>query len=111
MAVRKRPILEHREGGHYDVLTAVGARTLVCHEPKKDMKEVQTCVHHDFHFDHVFDDGASTEQVYQHAVAPSLHATLNNLHLRRANLTVFAYGQTGYVSETMMMMPPPNSAP
>ena len=95
VAVRKRPLLNHREGDEYDVLTCVGKRTLVAHEPKKDMREVQTCHHHEFCFDHVFDENSSTADVYQQAVAPSLLTSLNMMHERRANFTVFAYGQTG----------------
>ena len=44
VAVRKRPLLTHREVDEYDVLTSVGPRTLICHEPKKDFKEVCVCV-------------------------------------------------------------------
>jgi hypothetical protein len=60
VTVRKRPLLQHREQEDYDVLTAVGSQVLICHEPKKDMKENVTCHHHEFHFDHVFDEHAST---------------------------------------------------
>jgi hypothetical protein len=103
VAVRKRPLMTHREVDEYDVLTSVGPRTIVCHEPKKDVKEVQTCQHHEFHFDHVFDEKASTADVFQQAVAPALAETLHLVqdqrhsahNARRSNLTVFAYGQTG----------------
>lgn len=103
VAVRKRPLMTHREVDEYDVLTSVGPRTIVCHEPKKDVKEVQTCQHHEFHFDHVFDETASTADVFQQAVAPALAETLHLVQhqrhsahdTRRSNLTVFAYGQTG----------------
>jgi kinesin family protein 2/24 len=95
VAVRKRPLLQHREGDDYDVLTAASARVLVCHEPKKDVKETLTCHHHEFRFDHVFDEDSSTAQIYDEAVAPSLLATLSQAPHSRANLTVFAYGQTG----------------
>jgi|EP01043_Picozoa_sp_COSAG02_P002668 hypothetical protein len=96
VCVRKRPLLHHREGDEYDVLTAAGDRALICHEPRTKMDMSQTMEHHQFLFDHVFDEEASTADVYHDAVAPSLHATLESqLGGHRGNLTVFAYGQTG----------------
>jgi kinesin family protein 2/24 len=96
VCVRKRPLLHHREGDEYDVLTAAGDRALICHEPRTKMDMSQTMEHHQFLFDHVFDEDASTADVYHEAVAPSLHATLESqLGGQRGNLTVFAYGQTG----------------
>ena len=95
VAVRKRPLLQHRESEDYDVLTAASSRVLICHETKKDVKETLTCHHHEFHFDHVFSEQVSTAHIYKEAVAPSLLATLNQAPRNRANLTVFAYGQTG----------------
>ena len=96
VCVRKRPLLHHREGDEYDVLTAAGDRALICHEPRTKMDMSQTMEHHQFLFDHVFDEQASTADVYHESVAPSLHATLESqLGGQRGNLTVFAYGQTG----------------
>jgi len=96
VAVRKRPLLDHREGDEYDVLTTVGPCALIAHEPRTKMDMTQTMEHHQFLFDRVFDEHASTADVYHEAVAPSLHATLESqLSGDRGNLTVFAYGQTG----------------
>ena len=96
VCVRKRPMLLHREVDEYDVLTAAGDRALICHEPRTKMDMSQTMEHHQFLFDHVFDEESSTADVYHEAVAPSLHATLESqLGGQRGNLTVFAYGQTG----------------
>ena len=96
VAVRKRPLLDHREGDEYDVLTTVGPSALIAHEPRTKMDMTQTMEHHQFLFDRVFDEHASTADVYHEAVAPSLHATLESqLSGDRGNLTVFAYGQTG----------------
>lgn len=64
VCVRKRPLLHHREGDEYDVLTSAGDRALICHEPRTKMDMSQTMEHHQFLFDHVFDEEASTADVY-----------------------------------------------
>eukprot|EP01048_Picozoa_sp_COSAG05_P004025 COSAG05_NODE_203_length_14207_cov_24.645379_2_plen_374_part_00 len=122
VCVRKRPLLPREQQGRnsYDVLTATGARTLCCHEPRVKMDMTQTLEHQHFLFDHVFSEQHSTADVYREAVAPSLYATLDDILLapreqhasdpsarvgitgpraskrrQRGSLTVFAYGQTG----------------
>ena len=46
--------------------------------------------HSQYHFDHVFDEDSSQEDVYQATVAPLLGSLLDGIHV-----TVFAYGATG----------------
>ncbi len=50
------------------------------------------CDHHTFKFDHVFDEGSTTEDVYRYSAKPLVHYVCGG---KGARATIFAYGQTG----------------
>ena len=94
VAVRKRPIFRHEvEDFEFDVVTVTRAgRSAVVHDARMhpDMKRM-FMHHHEFAFDHVFDEKVSNDHVYASAVAPLVkHAAVSD-----GFCTALVYGQTG----------------
>jgi hypothetical protein len=63
VAVRKRPLLRReQEAGDFDVLSCLGGRSIGVHRSARELSS--------FGFDHVFDEHASSDQLYEAAVGP-----------------------------------------
>jgi len=89
--VRKRP-MNRREKERSDVdVTSIpdGEHTLI-HECKKKVDLTKFVEHHQFRFDHAFDETVDNTTVYKYTAAP-----LVNTIFDKGMATCFAYGQTG----------------
>jgi len=62
----------------------------VVHEPRKHVNLTKFLEHHNFRFDHTFDEHCTNAQVYEHTARPLVQ------HIFEGGMaTCFAYGQTG----------------
>lgn len=92
VCVRKRPLnSKELARNEKDIAEAMSARTIVIHEPKAKVDLTKYIEKHLFVFDHVFDETASNEQIYEKTAYPLVETVFNN-----GKATCFAYGQTGF---------------
>mmetsp|Transcript_137678 Transcript_137678/g.348853 ORF Transcript_137678/g.348853 Transcript_137678/m.348853 type:complete len:958 (+) Transcript_137678:80-2953(+) len=92
VCVRKRPIQQHELANRdLDCVTACNPFAIV-HERKYKVDGITKCLEsHQFEFDKVFDEEASTNDVYTAVAQPLVPWVLE----RGGRATLFAYGQTG----------------
>lgn len=75
--VRKRPLTaEEVHARYFDVVTVLGDMSLALHEPKTKVDMSRTLDNHVFSFDGVFDESASSEDVFEvgRCLAPCVDA-------------------------------------
>ncbi|KAL7738381.1 hypothetical protein ACLKA6_006699 [Drosophila palustris] len=91
VCVRKRPLNQREQNQHeLDVVSVPNKELLVVHEPRKQVNLTKFLEHHNFRFDHTFDEKCSNAQVYEHTARPLVR------HIFEGGMaTCFAYGQTG----------------
>jgi len=90
--VRKRPIFRDEiDNYEFDIVTCVGEDTVVVHDARMhtDMKK-QYINHHEFRFDHVFNENADNHEVYMNTAAMLVPVAVNG-----GKATCLMYGQTG----------------
>jgi len=92
VCVRKRPIQQHEMAQReLDCVTACNPFAIV-HERKFRVDGITKCLEsHQFEFDRVFDEDASTDNVYGAVAEPLVPWAIQG----GGRVTVFAYGQTG----------------
>lgn len=92
VCVRKRPIQQHEiVNRELDCVTACNPYAII-HERKFKVDGITKCLEsHNFEFDRVFDEDASTEDVYRTVTQPLVPWVID----RGGQATLFAYGQTG----------------
>ncbi|XP_015234227.1 PREDICTED: kinesin-like protein KIF24 isoform X2 [Cyprinodon variegatus] len=91
VCVRKRPLTNAEcRRGEADVVTTPSAECVVVHESKEAVDLREYILQHRFHFDQVFGEGSSNEEVYQKTAYPLVQHMLSG-----GKATCFAYGQTG----------------
>ncbi|XP_028312731.1 uncharacterized protein LOC114469421 [Gouania willdenowi] len=91
VCVRKRPLTQaERRRRDTDVVTTPGGECLIVHENKEAVDLTHYILQHKFHFDSVFGDESSNEDVYKRTTYPLVQHMLNG-----GKATCFAYGQTG----------------
>lgn len=92
VCVRKRPIQHHEMvQRELDCVTACNPFAIV-HERKFRVDGITKCLEsHQFEFDRVFDEDASTNDVYRTVAEPLVPWAIE----KGGRVTVFAYGQTG----------------
>lgn len=91
VAVRRRPFFKHeKEQGEFDVVSC-RRRSIVVHDCRlyPDCRRLYIA-HNTFRFDRVYDEGASSADVYGESVAPLVHRATTS-----RPSTVLMYGQTG----------------
>jgi kinesin family member 2/24 len=105
VSVRKRP-LNAKESSRQerDICTTDNPSELIVWEPKVKVDLSRYVERHAFAFDHVYDECASNDDVYESEVRPLVKFVLS-----RAYATCFAYGQTGS-GKTYTMQPLPGRA-
>ena len=98
VAVRKRPIWRReKERGEFDVVSVGGdlggqRDTMWIHDARLRLDARHMYIdHHGFPFDAVFDETATSEEVYRRAVAPLVSTSL----APGGRAAVIAFGQTG----------------
>mmetsp|Transcript_90596 Transcript_90596/g.202438 ORF Transcript_90596/g.202438 Transcript_90596/m.202438 type:complete len:883 (-) Transcript_90596:144-2792(-) len=92
VCVRKRPLQPNEVAQReLDCATAVNPYAII-HEQKYKVDGITKCLEsHQFEFDRVFDEEASTEDVYRTVAQPLVPWVIE----QGGRVTVFAYGQTG----------------
>ncbi|XP_034477620.1 kinesin-like protein Klp59C [Drosophila innubila] len=91
VCVRKRPLNQREQSlCELDVVSVPHRELLVVHEPRKHVNLTKFLEHHNFRFDHTFDEHCTNAQVYEHTARPLVQ------HIFEGGMaTCFAYGQTG----------------
>ncbi|XP_054843050.1 kinesin-like protein KIF24 [Eublepharis macularius] len=91
VCVRKRPLgLREERRGEVNIITVEDKETLLLHEKKEAVDLTQYILQHVFHFDEVFGEACSNQDVYMKTAHPLIQHIFNG-----GNATCFAYGQTG----------------
>lgn len=92
VCLRKRPLLEpERKAGAYDVTQCVSKHSLILHEGKLARNgRLLSMTHHQFAFDHIFDERYTNDDLCKEAVEPLLTQALEGNHT-----TLLCFGQTG----------------
>jgi len=93
VCVRRRPLFPHeRRAGEFDVLSRAGNDAIVVHDcrMRPDCRNL-LINHHSFTFDRVFDEEATTDEVYSAEVLPLVRRAAAG----SVAATVLMYGQTG----------------
>ena len=91
VCLRKRPLNKKELGNFdYDVVTIPNGSTTLVHEPKTKVDLSKYLDHHEFHFDHAFDEDVKNSTVYRYTAAPLVKTVFEG-----GFATCFAYGQTG----------------
>ena len=105
VSVRKRPLnAKEASRRERDICTTHDPCELTVWEPKVKVDLSRYVERHAFAFDHVFDEFASNDDVYESEVQPLVEFVFS-----RAYATCFAYGQTGS-GKTFTMQPLPGRA-
>lgn len=91
VCVRKRPLSSKEiANAEIDTVTSLNPR-LYIHECKIKIDGITKYIEdHEFHFDNVFNDDETTEDLYCYSIEPTIDMIMN-----RGTVTCFAYGQTG----------------
>ncbi|XP_041095204.1 kinesin-like protein KIF24 [Polyodon spathula] len=91
VCVRKRPLgMQEERRGEADVVSTRDSGTVLIQDKKEAVDLTQYILQHVFHFDGVFDDACSNQDVYMKTAYPLIHHVFNG-----GKATCFAYGQTG----------------
>ncbi|XP_071489736.1 kinesin-like protein KIF24 [Diadema antillarum] len=91
VCVRKRPMSRKEwKGGEGEAVTTEGQTTVLVKERKLAVDLTKVIQVHKYHFDEVFHEACSNEEVYERTAKPLVSAIFN-----KCNATCFAYGQTG----------------
>uniref|UniRef100_A0A087YJM3 Kinesin-like protein n=1 Tax=Poecilia formosa TaxID=48698 RepID=A0A087YJM3_POEFO len=92
VCVRKRPLtLAECKRGEVDVVTTPSGECMaVVHESKEAVDLTEYILQHRYHFDQVFGEESSNEEVYLKTAYPLVQHMLSG-----GKATCFAYGQTG----------------
>ncbi|XP_041092342.1 kinesin-like protein KIF24 isoform X2 [Polyodon spathula] len=91
VCVRKRPLgMREERRGEADVVSTRDSRTILIQEKKEAVDLTQYILQHVFHFDAVFDDACSNQDVYMKTAYPLIQHVFSG-----GKATCFAYGQTG----------------
>lgn len=92
VCVRKRPqFARELKSGEFDVVTALGPRSLVVSDARMEADMVHMKMAHSlFPFDQVFSEAATNAEVYAHTCRPLVAEAV-----RGGLATCFMYGQTG----------------
>ncbi|XP_034758401.2 kinesin-like protein KIF24 [Acipenser ruthenus] len=91
VCVRKRPLgMREERRGEADVVSTRDSGTVLIQEKKEAVDLTQYILQHVFHFDGVFDDACSNQDVYMKTAYPLIQHVFNG-----GKATCFAYGQTG----------------
>lgn len=99
VVIRKRPINQREcEMGQRDILTADGWNQISVHEPKTKVDLTKYTELHTFKFDHVFNEEASNQEIYEYTARPLVRDVFCGI-----SAAIFAYGQTGAGKSYTMM--------
>ncbi|MGH0172300.1 UNVERIFIED_CONTAM: hypothetical protein FKN15_063039 [Acipenser sinensis] len=91
VCVRKRPLgMREERRGEADVVSTRDSGTVLIQEKKDAVDLTQYILQHVFHFDGVFDDACSNQDVYMKTAYPLIQHVFNG-----GKAACFAYGQTG----------------
>ncbi|NXG18939.1 KIF24 protein, partial [Grallaria varia] len=91
VCVRIRPLgLREERRGEFNIITVKDKETLLLHEKKEAVDLTQYILQHVFHFDAVFGESCTNQDVYMKTAHPLIQHIFNG-----GNATCFAYGQTG----------------
>lgn len=95
VCVRKRPLNNNEATlDNFDIVTTCSDdhpfAQIYLHEPKTKLDMSRVINTHKFRFDHVFDESATNQQVYDTTTRPLVKS-----FLKGGKVTLFAYGQTG----------------
>uniref|UniRef100_A0A8C5TKB4 Kinesin-like protein KIF24 n=1 Tax=Malurus cyaneus samueli TaxID=2593467 RepID=A0A8C5TKB4_9PASS len=91
VCVRKRPLsLREEKRGELNIIAVDGNDTLLLREKKEAVDLTQYILEHVFHFDEVFGESCTNQDVYMKTASPLIQHIFNG-----GNATCFAYGQTG----------------
>ena len=90
VAVRKRPLIHHREDGENDIVRCEMGSVVTVFANKLRVDLTPLIEPQSFSFDYVFDDSSSNEDVYYNTTRPLLDTVRKG-----GSAVVFAYGQTG----------------
>uniref|UniRef100_A0A3Q2Q5S0 Uncharacterized LOC105919083 n=2 Tax=Fundulus heteroclitus TaxID=8078 RepID=A0A3Q2Q5S0_FUNHE len=103
VCVRKRPLTRAEcRRGEADVVTTPSGECVVVHESKEAVDLTEYILQHTFHFDQVFGEESSNEEVYEKTAYPLVQHMLSG-----GKATCFAYGQTGAGKTHTMLGSPP----
>jgi len=93
IAVRKRPMSnKERERIDHDSVSVSPPKSVTIHSAKLKVDGItKYLTHSTFHFDHAFEEGSTTPQIYIATTLPLVDHVLKT----RGRATVFCYGQTG----------------
>ncbi|CUG91341.1 MCAK-like kinesin, putative [Bodo saltans] len=99
VAIRKRPLnsREHEESCQ-DVISTDNASALILAEPKQKVDLTRYISNHRFHFDEVFGEESTNQEVYLRTARPLIDTVFDG-----GLATCFAYGQTGSGKTHTMM--------
>mmetsp|Transcript_28837 Transcript_28837/g.86576 ORF Transcript_28837/g.86576 Transcript_28837/m.86576 type:complete len:557 (+) Transcript_28837:11-1681(+) len=99
VCVRKRPLSrKEADACDVDVTTIPDAENMLLHECKLKVDLTKYLEHHEFRFDHSFDDSVSNAEVYKYTAQPLVRTIFD-----KGMATCFAYGQTGSGKTYTMM--------
>lgn len=99
VCVRKRPLgRKEVEACDVDVTTIPDGENMLLHECKLKVDLTKYLEHHEFRFDHSFDDTVPNAEVYKYTAQPLVRTIFD-----KGMATCFAYGQTGS-GKTFTMM-------
>ncbi|KAG5509499.1 hypothetical protein JKF63_06204 [Porcisia hertigi] len=92
VAVRKRPRIPGREDDENDVVRCGenGGSTVTVYEPRMKLDLTPIIEPSSFNYDHVFNEAATTEEVYRSSCQPLLQSVREG-----GGAVIFAFGQTG----------------
>ncbi|XP_030832800.1 kinesin-like protein NACK1 isoform X2 [Strongylocentrotus purpuratus] len=91
VCVRKRPMNQKEwRAGEGDAVSIEGSNTALVKERKLTVDLTKIVQVHKYHFDEVFHETCSNEEVYERTAKPLVQIIFN-----RGKATCFAYGQTG----------------
>eukprot|EP00294_Goniomonas_avonlea_P003476 CAMPEP_0114555430 /NCGR_PEP_ID=MMETSP0114-20121206/8745_1 /TAXON_ID=31324 /ORGANISM="Goniomonas sp, Strain m" /LENGTH=504 /DNA_ID=CAMNT_0001740555 /DNA_START=33 /DNA_END=1547 /DNA_ORIENTATION=- len=92
ICTRKRPVFDHElEAGEYDNVTCNGDKNIIVHDGRMaaDLKS-KFLVSYSMPFDHVFDEKATNEDVFEATLRPQVDYSMAG-----GLSTIFMFGQTG----------------
>lgn len=95
VCVRKRPLLQKELNGCFDTVTCVSDKypnaTIHLHEPKVTLTLCNDITTHSFAFDHVFDEHAANNDIYNQV----MHSLIESFLQNGSRVSFFAFGSTG----------------
>ncbi|XP_028648776.2 kinesin-like protein KIF24 [Erpetoichthys calabaricus] len=91
VCIRKRPLgVQEVHRGETDIISTLDKKSVLIHEMKEAVDLTEYLLQHEFHFDEVFDETCTNQDVYMKTTFPLIQHVFKG-----GKATCFAYGQTG----------------